>query len=619
MHNTLSPSIRLAGLVAGALLPLAAGGPAALGADFFISSQADFDAYRGATFAPGDNILFERGKSFTGMFAPKTAGAAGNVITISAYGEGNRPVLNNQGVIHPHPTRSGATVSAGLLLFNSEYVEVSDLEITNNNGGNQSADLFGIYVLGEDTGKIHNHIYLNNNYVHHINGGVAGKKRGGIHVHGYSPTSSRATTYNDVRIVNNVIDQIGGVGIGTDIDDADIEDAQDFQGDQRANAIKNLYVAHNWVGNTGRNSVIARDSDHAVYEYNTSANSSRHSTGNSFFNFKTIGLTFQYNEAYGNVGEPGDHDRGGFDADYKSKGTVIQYNYSHGNHWFASVMKKPLTDVTIRYNLSVNDLHGAYHYGFEGETDATDVKIYNNTHFFSRGITPELIGPNLERTPLNTTFNNNIFYSSGSGAAGANADNGQNVVYDTNVYFRITPPTSEVNPLTDNPRLAGPGAEPYDVDMEFGRHVLDGYRLAENSPYFGQGIVMPNNGGLDFWGVPVPADAAELGASQRAPVGGVPGDFNGDGAVDLADYTVWRDNLGAQEGGSVLAGNGSGGVVDQEDYTLWKNNFGTGPALLTGGVVPEPSPASLLLVGVAAAHWVLRLAKSPEAPQPGSR
>ena len=105
------------------------------------------------------------------MFAPTTVGAPGHVITISTFGSGPKPIINNNGVLHPHPTRSGETVSAGLLLYNAEYTEVQGLEIPNNNGGDQAEDLFGIYVLAEDTGKYHNHIYIEDNYVHHVNGG----------------------------------------------------------------------------------------------------------------------------------------------------------------------------------------------------------------------------------------------------------------------------------------------------------------------------------------------------------------------------------------------------------------------------------------------------------------
>ncbi len=83
---------------------------------------------------------------------------------------------------------------------------------------------------------------------------------------------------------------------------------------------------------------------------------------------------------------------------------------------------------------------------------------------------------------------------------------------------------------------------------------------------------------------------------------GVDGDFNGDGFVDAADYTRWRDNLGAVEG-DLLSGNGNGGTVDSTDYDLWKASFGNPAVAASGGLaagqgaVPEPH-AGLLLAGL---------------------
>jgi hypothetical protein len=474
--------------------------PLAFAADYHIATQEDFDRHREATFAPGDRVLFERGREFIGMFAPRAVGTEENVITITSYGKGPRPVIHNQGVIHPHPTREGAVVSAGILLFNAEYVELSGLEVTNNNGGDQDDDnLIGIYVLAEDTGKYHQHIYIEDNYVHRVNGAVEGKHRGGIHVHGYSPTTDATATYNDMRIVGNVIEHVGGVGIGTDIDD--LVNAQDFAGDHRPNAMTNLYVAHNTVRYTGRNAIIARDSDYAVYEYNTVAHSSRYSHGNSVFNFRTLGIVIQYNEVYGNTGELDDIDRGAFDVDYHSRDTLMQYNYSHGNHWFMSIMKRPVENAVIRYNLSVNDRFGGYHYGFESATDLENAQIYGNTHYYGKGATPEIIGPLLERTPMESVFSNNIFYAEDPGGTmGANAENGTNVVYDTNLYYNITPPVSEKDAITDHPVFANPGAEPFDIDMETERHLLRGYKLCTGSPAIGSGVEYGDNGLEDFWG-----------------------------------------------------------------------------------------------------------------------
>ncbi|QDT67887.1 hypothetical protein MalM25_07950 [Planctomycetes bacterium MalM25] len=75
----------------------------------------------------------------------------------------------------------------------------------------------------------------------------------------------------------------------------------------------------------------------------------------------------------------------------------------------------------------------------------------------------------------------------------------------------------------------------------------------------------------------------------------LPGDFNGDLTVDAADYTVWRDNLGAMDE-SLIGGAGDGsGEVDQGDYDIWKYNYGASvPASAVG--VPEPGGLSLLAI-----------------------
>ncbi len=75
------------------------------------------------------------------------------------------------------------------------------------------------------------------------------------------------------------------------------------------------------------------------------------------------------------------------------------------------------------------------------------------------------------------------------------------------------------------------------------------------------------------------------------------GDFNGDGIVDVADYTIWRDSLGSAETvGGGADGNGDG-IVDEDDYNLWVANFGnTIPGSALAVSVPEPSAWILILI-----------------------
>lgn len=82
------------------------------------------------------------------------------------------------------------------------------------------------------------------------------------------------------------------------------------------------------------------------------------------------------------------------------------------------------------------------------------------------------------------------------------------------------------------------------------------------------------------------------------------GDYNGNGIVDAADYTVWRDSLGSTTN---LAADGNGsGVIDSGDYDVWKANFGnySGSGAGANSAVPEPATAVLLILS--AAGWYLR-------------
>jgi hypothetical protein len=85
-------------------------------------------------------------------------------------------------------------------------------------------------------------------------------------------------------------------------------------------------------------------------------------------------------------------------------------------------------------------------------------------------------------------------------------------------------------------------------------------------------------------------------------------DFNHNGIVDAADYTIWRDTLG-QLGAGLAADADGNGQVDQADYSVWKSQFGftTGPgsgasagSLSPSSAVPEPSTYALSILAALA-------------------
>lgn len=136
-------------------------------------------------------------------------------------------------------------------------------------------------------------------------------------------------------------------------------------------------------------------------------------------------------------------------------------------------------------------------------------------------------------------------------------------------------------------------AAPLIREVEAGSHYL---AMSERTVHFGLGdgvttidevmILWPSGANQVLRNVPT---------NLSLTVTETPGDFNGDGLVDAADYTVWRDHLG--QSGDLLPGDGNGdGTVDTADYAMWEADFGqvayTLPAVLA---LPEPSAWIILL------------------------
>jgi hypothetical protein len=85
-----------------------------------------------------------------------------------------------------------------------------------------------------------------------------------------------------------------------------------------------------------------------------------------------------------------------------------------------------------------------------------------------------------------------------------------------------------------------------------------------------------------------------------------PGDFDGDGDVDGADFVAWQTNFPKQSGATLAQGDADAdGDVDGADFVVWQTNFPftPGPAIST---VPEPNSIQLLAVATGVVLWSLR-------------
>lgn len=120
----------------------------------------------------------------------------------------------------------------------------------------------------------------------------------------------------------------------------------------------------------------------------------------------------------------------------------------------------------------------------------------------------------------------------------------------------------------------------------------------------------------DLAGVPNASgsNGSDIGAFETYGPLVLPGDYNLDGRVDAADYTVWRDQLGATGVIHFTGPDGNGdGEVTQDDYVVWRNNYGAtlppSSALTVATTSPQAEAAGT--AGAPATHMAFALLEPP--------
>jgi hypothetical protein len=214
----------------------------------------------------------------------------------------------------------------------------------------------------------------------------------------------------------------------------------------------------------------------------------------------------------GTSGPANENERGGFDADYKSTGTIIQYNYSHDNNWFCGIMRRGInSDITIRYNISQNELLGCYLYGFPTEYGLKDVKVYNNIHYFGKGKGNRIfVEGGRVRIPIETEFKNNIFYFEEKAEWGFEPDS--TCSFENNLFYNVS--AKGIKAIVTDPLFVNPGSGGTNIDMQ-NPERLSGYKIKDNSPCIEAGVFIKSNGRSDFWGTSLYKNLPDVGAHEQ--------------------------------------------------------------------------------------------------------
>jgi len=149
------------------------------------------------------------------------------------------------------------------------------------------------------------------------------------------------------------------------------------------------------------------------------------------------------------------------------------------------------------------------------------------------------------------------------------------------------------------------------IGTTYGGNGVDTFALPDLSGRasvgFGEGTDLTSRQiGGKFGVESVALSSAQMPAHAHNFVLPLAGDYNENGAVDAADYTVWRNNLGQSV---TIPNDQTPGQVTTEDYAVWKQHFGessgSGGSAESASAEGVPEPASISLAILSALPFAL--------------
>jgi hypothetical protein len=333
-------------------------------------------------FRPGDRILLQGGKTFTGTLELKESdsGGDGNQLIVTSYGSGRAiidggvtPAIAVDGCNHlaiRNLTLRGAgrktgSTGSGLLVARAKGVEIDRIEVS---GFRRS----GVELTGVHDARVtHVHAYQN----------------------GFSGISSGGETSTNLYVAYCLTENNPG----------------------------DPTIRRNHSGN----GIVIGSAKGAVIEYCESRYNGWDQpwTGNGpvgIWAYRSDNLIIQFCVAHHNRSTAADG--GGFDFDGGMTNSIIQYNYSHSNYGAGYLICQYenaglFADNIVRYNISQDDGlkdHDAGIFVWVGGAEMKSTLVHNNTIFNTKGAAVAFGASQkyADQLPL-ITFHNNIFVSQG--------------------------------------------------------------------------------------------------------------------------------------------------------------------------------------------------------------
>ncbi|MFB7374757.1 right-handed parallel beta-helix repeat-containing protein [Streptomyces sp. NPDC056222] len=443
------------------------------------------------TYGAGDRILFRRGSTCDGVFAPTGSGAEGAPVKVDAYGKGAKPRIR------------GGGARAAVLLENVEQWELRNLDVSNKGAApgpteRRAGILFRLTDFG--TGE---HYVVDDVDVHDVNGSdhKDPDPSGGILfvVRG----TATPTRFDGITVTDSTVQHVDRTGIST-ASSWGRRPEHPHSGAPGWAPNTDLTIRNNKVIDVGGDGIVLQHGHHALVEHNYvdgfNMRSAGYNVGIWAWNFDDA--VYQYNEV---TGGHGTLDSQAFDFDGGNNRNVYQYNYSHDNEGgfllVCNATGMTSADNVFRYNVSIGDRNTwSPPYGVISvvcPAATTNTQVYNNTVVTGETGTA-MVSDNGKG---GVTFRNNIFVSTAEG--GSPIVDALNT-YDHNLYVGVgAVPASDANAVTADPEFL-------DATPESPRDL----RLRPGSPALGAGTPIENAGGHDYFGNRLHG-TTDIGAHQR--------------------------------------------------------------------------------------------------------
>lgn len=475
------------------------------------------------TFLPGDQLLFMRATTCSGMLVPNGSGTSAAPITIDAYGSGALPILNGG-------TNNQNTIS----LSGVQYYNIQNLAVQ----GSSYAAIQGFAPAANTT---YEHFHFSNLDVSAVNHVATRRGDGGGILFGVSGSGSH---FDDVLIDGvTVHDMTAAQGI----------DIEGYYNAFTPGYNTNVTVQNSTVHDVYADGILLGEANGALLQNNVVYRSGMcaNCTGSTpvgLWSWFSENVTARNNESYANqTWAAANTDGGDFDIDMWNQNTTYEYNYGHDSQGYcfliegydnaASDTSIPATsNSVVRYNICANNVNhdtgtgeiSIYNYG-NGLLDG--VQIYNNTFYVAgvsgtygiiqanwnnptifTGTTPNFIENNLIyaaqpymiSTTIPITLDHNLYWD----ASGA----GDNFVFNGSTYTSFADyqqaTGQDAHGIGADPLLNGAGYH------SPGSPTLAGgaYTLKPGSPAAGAGAnvcaaaadcVSGSMGAQDFFGQPL--------------------------------------------------------------------------------------------------------------------